>query len=509
MKKRFLFLVLLLLPVLVYAENCDTSNITVTSIKKINSSGYTEEIEEPNTDNTSVSTNLRLYDVGDSITYEVKIKNKTNKDYDLNKKINNSEYVSYEIISDDNKIKANEEKTINLRIEYKNKVPDNLYKSNKLIENKQIELIVEDYIINPSTGRNIIITLVIFLIIFLSLLSIKKDLKYRSLLLLFFIPLIVEASCEYKLSINSKAEFKKILPNPCTYEGELVQGAEYTNGQYTYKYMNGYGWDSSIGSYGGYGWINITEDGWGVKLTNPDSTDPVTTKLCSSINDKPIVSMGGMFYLSHATTIDLSSFDTSNVIDMINMFGGSQSTTLDLSSFDTSKVTNMMGMFSGSQVTNLDLSSFDTSNVIDMAYMFYQSQATTLDLSNFDTRNVSIMESMFGDSQAINLDLSSFNTSNVTNMNGMFGGSQATTLDLSSFDTKNVTYISYMFSESQATILDLSSFDMSKVTDVSNKYRTFYNAVATIGYGRTQADCDILNSSEQKPPYLTFVVKES
>ena len=175
MKKRILlFFVLLLFPVFVYAEACDTSNITITGIEKINSTGYTEEIEEPSTDNTSVSTNLRLYDVGDSITYEINIKNKSNKDFDLNKKINNSEYVSYEIISNDNKLKSNEEKTINLKIEYKKKVPDDLYKSAKFIENKQIDLIVEDYIINPSTGRNIIITLILLLVIFLSILSIKK-----------------------------------------------------------------------------------------------------------------------------------------------------------------------------------------------------------------------------------------------------------------------------------------------------------------------------------------------
>ena len=166
MKKRLLlFLVLFLFPLFVYAESCDTSNITRTGIEKINSTGYTEEIEEPSTDNTSVSTNLRLYDVGDSITYEINIKNKSNKDFDLNKKINNSEYVSYEIISNDNKIKANEEKTIELKIEYKKKVPNNLYKSGKFIENKEIELIVENYIINPETGRSIIITLLMILFI--------------------------------------------------------------------------------------------------------------------------------------------------------------------------------------------------------------------------------------------------------------------------------------------------------------------------------------------------------
>ena len=504
MKKWILlFLVLLLLPVFVYAENCNTSNITITSIKKINSSGYTEEIEEPSTDNTSVSTNLKLYDVGDSITYEIKVKNKSNKDYDLNKKIGNSEYVSYEIISNDNKIKANEEKTIDLKVEYKKKVPDNLYKSNLFIENKQIELIVEDYIINPSTGRNIIITLLIIMFVVLSILSIKKDLKYKSLLLLLFIPLFVEASCEYILSINSRIEFKKILPNPCTYEGELVPGAEYVNGQYTYKYRQE--WKANNAIYV-IGWFDMSEDGWGVKLANPESTDPVNTTLCSSINNKPIVSMNMMFSNSQATTLDLSNFDTSNVTDMSYMFTASRATTLDLSSFNTSKVTNMTTMFQESQATTLDLSSFDTSNVTDMSAMFYRSKATTLDLSSFDTSNVVEMSGMFANSQATSLNLSNFDTSKVTNMSGMFQGSQATSIDVSNFNTRNVTDISNMFADSKATILDLSSFDFSNIIFIDG---IVSNCQATTGYGRTQADCNKLNASYGKPSGLTFIVKGS
>ena len=296
MKKGLLFLVLLLLPVFVYAENCDTNNITITSIKKINSTGYTEEREEPSINNSLVSTNLKLYDVGDSITYEIKIKNNSSKNFDLNKKINDSEYVSYEIISNDNKVKANEEKTIELKIEYKNKLSEELYKSNKFIENKQIDLIEEAYIINPETGRSIMITILLILFIVLSFIFIKKDYLERSLILLLFIPLFVSASCEYKLSINSRVELRKILPNPCTYDGELVQGAEFVDGLYTYRYMqeNFYYYDENLNDTV-FGWVNISDDGWGVKLNNPESTDPITTPYCSSINNKPIVSNSMLF----------------------------------------------------------------------------------------------------------------------------------------------------------------------------------------------------------------------
>ena len=62
--------------------------------------------------------------------------------------------------------------------------------------------------------------------------------------------------------------------------------------------------------------------------------------------------MGGMFWSSQATTLDLSSFDTSNVTDMSSMFRASQhTTTLDLSSFDTSNAKSMGSMFSASSAT--------------------------------------------------------------------------------------------------------------------------------------------------------------
>ena len=257
----------------------------------------------------------------------------------------------------------------------------------------------------------------------------------------------------------------------CTYDGELTQGAEYVNGQYTYRYMQ-------EGQYAisGLAWQNITSDGWGVQLTDKASTDAVTSKVCTYINNKPVVSMSNMFSKSQATTLDVSNFNTSNVTNMYNMFYGTKATILDLSNFNTSKVTDMAQMFRNSQATTLDLSNFDTSNVTALYQMFLDSQATTLDVSNFDTSKVTNMLYMFRDSQATTLDVSNFDTSNVTNMNGMFSGSQATTLDVSNFDTSKVIDMAQMFWNSQATTLDVSNFDTSNVTNI---YGMFYKSQAT------------------------------
>ena len=301
--------------------------------------------------------------------------------------------------------------------------------------------------------------------------------------------------------------------------GEVTNDT-FVDGQYTYTY---------------------SDNTWRVKLTDAESTDPVTTEFCYMINDNYVTSMNEMFreskassidlssfdtsnitnmrfmfYDSQATSLDLSSFDTSKVTNMEAMFYDSQATSLDLSSFDTSNVTNMSGMFALSAVTSLDLSSFDTSNVTNMSGMFARSAATSLDLSSFDTSKVTNMSIMFNDSQATNidlrnfdtskvtdmshmfdrsqatsLDLSSFDTSKVINMNNMFEGSQATSLDLSSFDTSNVTHMNYMFRGSQATSLDLSSFDTSNVTSM---YGIFWECQVKIGYARNQDEADKFNN---------------
>ena len=249
----------------------------------------------------------------------------------------------------------------------------------------------------------------------------------------------------------------------CTTTDTLADNLKFVDGQYTYTY-------------------STSSDGWSVVLTDKTSTDPVTTELCGTINDKPIVSMKSMFHGSKATSLDLSSFDTSNVTNMSNMFQESKATSLDLSSFNTSNVTNMYSMFNNSAATEIKvLENFDTSKVTDMSYMFSWSEATTLNLSSFDT-------------------------SKVTKMNSMFSGNKVTSLDLSSFDTSSVTDMNSMFQGSAATSLDLSSFDTSKVTDMSNM---FWNSKATTGYARSQEDADRFNASSNKPDTLTFIVKQN
>ena len=251
----------------------------------------------------------------------------------------------------------------------------------------------------------------------------------------------------------------------CKTNDTLTQGLKYVNGQYTYAYKQRGNYASS-----GIAWNNINNNGWGVQLTDKASTNAVTSKLCTYINNKPITSVSYMFSNSQATTLDLSNFDTSKVTNMSGMFADTSLTSLNVSNFNTSKVTDMSCMFVGGKFTILDLSNFDTSNVDNMGGMFIDSQVKTLDLSNFDTSNVTEMWRMFDGAQATKIVLSSFNTSNVTNMYQMFSKSHVNNLDLSNFNTSKVTDMNRMFWSTYATTIDVSSFDTSKVTDMNSMF---------------------------------------
>ena len=229
----------------------------------------------------------------------------------------------------------------------------------------------------------------------------------------------------------------------CKTNDTLTQGLQYVNGQYTYTYKQKGAYASS-----GLAWNNISNNGWGVQLTDKTSTDSITSKLCTYINNKPITSVAYMFSNSQATTLDLSTFDTSNVTDMTSMFYRSQTELLNLSSLDTSNVTSMSGMFSDNQATTLDVSGFNTSKVTNMSDMFAGTKVRTLNLSKFDTSKVTNMSGMFADTSLTSLNVSNFNTSKVTDMSCMFVGGKFTILDLSNFDTSNVDNMGGMFIDS-------------------------------------------------------------
>ena len=268
----------------------------------------------------------------------------------------------------------------------------------------------------------------------------------------------------------------------CKTNDTLTQGLKYTNGQYTYAYMQ---YKQYIQQNGGTAvWHNSTDIGWGVILTDSNSTENVTSKVCTYVNNLPIIASSYMFFKSKTQSIDLSNFNTS-------------------------KITNMAGMFWFSEATTLDLSNFDTSKVTDMTSMFAASQVRTLDLSNFDTSNVTLMYDMFHSNNIEKLDLSSFDTSKVTNMGSMFNGIKIATLDLSNFETSNVTNMKFMFSQAinLKTIYVSDKFTTANVTSSINMFNECTNLVG--GYGTKYDSSNIeksyahIDGGTSNPGYFT------
>ena len=417
----FLIIMILLFPMFVYAEDNDLvlKSITLDKLSK-----DVEELSLATIENNKINLDLKMYEVGDTAEYIVTIENPTDKDLYLEQNIVNTDstYFDYELLGVDKStvIEKNSEKGFLLKVKYHTEVAKENFFSAKYNDTSSLAFMFNNNSLNPETKRNILLLLIVIGATFLAFKYNKKNKLIILLLLMGIIPYATIAKNDYHIGINSKILVKKVKPNPCTFDGELTQGAEYTNGQYTYRYMQ---------EGNGSNWQNIENDGWGVILTDKDSEEDVTTKLCTSINDKPIVSMRHMFYNSKASNIDLSSFDTSNVVSMGYMFWQVQSPEeYDLSSFDTSNVKTMAGMFAGNlSLESIDLHYFDTSNVTSMSYMFVLATLLkSIDLSNFDTSNVTNMVSMFnGASSLKSIDLSNFDTSKVINMGSMFSGTSS------------------------------------------------------------------------------------
>ena len=507
----FMIFLLILIPSYVKAEECDPKSINIQSITLTKKSDTVEELSEVSVNNNKVNLNLEMYNVGDFAEYKIKVKNTSKENYyfDENSIENASDYIQYEVHTKDNSnvIKPGKEKEFQLKIIYENEIEKTEFRSGKYVEDKNTIMNLStkdnmiDIITNPKTSQRKIF-IIILEILLVGILCFKKKKKvFLFLLSLFLIPLTAYAICKYNLEIDSNITINKVLPKYCTFDGDLAQGTEYVNGQYTYRYMQEGGYEND--------WNNIDSEGWGVILTDKDSTEDVTTPLCSYINDKPIISMSHMFLKTKSNNIDLSSFDTKNVINMYSMFLNTENIhELDFSSFNTENVTNMSKMFGkksysdiDSSIEKLDLRYFDTSKVTDMSYMFESlSNAESINLTGFDFTNISNTSlsgrlglnqltllkklnlsktkykgdmtyafSYYTSESLEEIDFSDVDTSEVTIMNDLFFGSKfLKKIDLSSFDTQNVTSMNYMFALcSNLESVEFGNIDTSNVKDLT------------------------------------------
>ena len=278
----FSLFIILMIPFIVFAEECNVNDIVITSMKKINVEGNAEELDNPKFNKLNIKLYLIMKEVGDSIYYDITVKNNGTEDYyiDKNNFKTNSEYIEYSLSTNDNNniVKAKSNKKLTLKITYKKEVDkslldDNIYEeSNNLnlslntkkianeldiITTDNIKKIndltkVEDNYIkreetkvnNPITSTTsmkfiIAILLTTIVIIFLTIINKKKYNKYNKYLVLIISMSLIQVvyavcKCDIKFENNIIIEHKPTLnetlidlskeENSCMikYEGEVT-----------------------------------------------------------------------------------------------------------------------------------------------------------------------------------------------------------------------------------------------------------------------------------------------
>ena len=144
MKKLIILLVILFIPFIVLAEECDTSKITITSLEQSKIEGNTEVVGNPTFRGRNINLNLKMYEVGDSITYNITINNTSEEDYMIDEDTfkTDSKYIEYSLSTSDNSnvVKAKSNKNVTLTVTYKKEVEESLLSNNKFDATNSLNL---------------------------------------------------------------------------------------------------------------------------------------------------------------------------------------------------------------------------------------------------------------------------------------------------------------------------------------------------------------------------------
>ena len=513
-KMLFVLILFLMFPLVAFAAN---ENIEIKSITLVEKSDNTKEVANASTDGEKLSFNLMFFEEGDSATYKAVVENKSNERLYVNGSSydSNNDNIGYEFSYTGNKdyIDPGEEGEFNVKVIYDNAIQKTEFGSGGIYRTStNAPLVLANKIVSvPNTLKNvgflgIILIGFVLVCVGIGVYQVIENKKVNELTIIvllfgiFAIPNIVNALLSTEIPIESTITIKKVKENPCTYDGELTQGATYVNGQYTYKYKQ------KIDRSSTETWINVSGDGWGMALTDIDSTDPVTSKMCTSINGKPIMYMSSIFQNAKATKYDFSSFDTSNVVDMYDFMANAapNASEIELKDIEYLDLSNVNGLYytfyqfgeNATTAVNLDLRLWDVSSLTETVSVFAQfgksAQAdVNVNVSGWDLRGISLFLNIFQyigmySTGNVTLDASNIilDPTKATNLSSVFStfgtGATSVTLDVTGWDTSGVTNMSAMFvnfaqNSTSSRIIGLDTWDMRNVTNVANMICNTYN----------------------------------
>ena len=447
MKKSIILIILLLIPFIVNAEECDSEKITIESISLENKTDNVEELNEATVDGKNISFDLNMSNVGDNAEYKLVIKNESDEDYEIdNGNLDlDSDYFKYTINTEDNSniVEAKSSKNIYLKIQYENEIDESNFENNKYNDNKKmtISLVkgevaqpsIVELIKNPNTRDGIILLALICItcmaIMIYAFIKNNREIKTLIILLALTAPIYIRALCKCEIVVNSQIEITKEEPTP-TIQGYLMSGSSSDNTNnflrtsIKKKDIEKITFADSLDNHEANGtdcW-DVSKESNGAVLIWAEDEDSDGLYEMTIGADGQVYSLSGLylFYdLSNLTSIEgMENWNTSQMTTAYMLFYKcSKLTTIDLSHFDTSNITTMAYMFDNcSGLTSLDVSGFDTSKVTDMSYMFHNNnKLTEIDVSNFITDNVTNFAGMFMDDLNLAvIDVSNFNTESAT-----------------------------------------------------------------------------------------------
>ena len=153
---KILLIILLFIPVMVFAEE----SLSISSIEKVSVEGSVEEVSSPIIENENIKLNIKMYDVGDSITYKISIKNNTNDGYfmDIDNMLEeNSSYIDYtlSLVGNSNELKSKTSRDLLLKVIYKNTIDKALLDGNNRYDaSNTIRIKMDSIEINTNNNSN-------------------------------------------------------------------------------------------------------------------------------------------------------------------------------------------------------------------------------------------------------------------------------------------------------------------------------------------------------------------
>ncbi len=143
--KKILFLLMLLIPFIVYGEY-DESKVTIESLIKTKTEGYGKEKNAPRINGNNINLDVQFTEVDDSVTYDITIKNESGEDIELYNKLDKSDYVDYTLMAPDLDyvVKNGSSKTFQLQVEYAHAVPESAADEGIYYDNKVYSLEVSN-----------------------------------------------------------------------------------------------------------------------------------------------------------------------------------------------------------------------------------------------------------------------------------------------------------------------------------------------------------------------------